>query len=191
MNKKVKAILIGLLAIVTATGAAFGIAAQKSNGEKAEKATYRSSVQTQNEQIENEANEANETSEENEASEQGETAEANETSEENEMNEADEANEVNEADETAETNAKEQNETAESANLQSSAKITPEQAKAAALAQISGTVKNVRLENEGGNVVYAVEIQTADGGIREVNVDAGNGQVLPAESGAENDGESD
>lgn len=163
MNKKAKAILIGLLAIVTATGAAFGIAAQK-RGASDEKTTYRSSVQTQNEQTENEANEANETSEENEAGEQGETAEIN---------------------------AKEQNETTESANLQSSAKITPEQAKSAALAQVAGTVKNVQLENEEGNVVYAVEIQIADGGIREVNVDAGNGQVLPAESDAENDGEGD
>lgn len=179
MNKKVKAILIGLLAIVTATGAAFGIAAQK-RGAVDEKATYRSSVQTQNEPSENEANEANETSEENEAGEQDKTAEANKTSEENEVNQADEANEANEADETA-----------ESGNLQSSAKITPEQAKSAALAQIPGTVKSVQLENEEGSVVYAVVIQIADGGIREVIVDAGSGKVLPAESDAENDGESD
>lgn len=178
MNKKAKAILIGLLAIVTATGAAFGIAAQK-RGASDEKATYRSSVQTQNEQTENEAGE------------QGETAEANETSEENEVNEADEANEANEADETAETKATEQNENAESANLQSSAKITPEQAKSAALAQISGTVKSVQLENEEGNVVYAVEIQIADGSIREVIVDANSGKVLPAENDSENGGEND
>ncbi len=190
MNKKVSAILIGLLAIVTAAGAAFGIAAQKRDATD-EKTTYRSSVQTKNEPTENEANEANETSEENEAGEQGETAEANETSEENEVNQAKEANEANEADETAETNATEQNENAESAKLQSSAKITPEQAKSAALAQISGTVKNVRLENEEGRVVYAVEIQIADGGIREVNVDANSGKVLPAENDSENDGESD
>ncbi len=188
MTKKVKAILIGLLAFVIGTGAAIGITAQNSSVEKAN----RSGVQVQNEQNESEeANEANETSEENEANEQGEKAEANETSQENEAGEANETSEENEAGETAETNTGEQAETANSAQLQSSAKITPEQAKSAALAQISGTVKNIQLENEEGSIIYAVEIQIADGGIREVTVDAGNGQVLPAESDSENDGEND
>jgi len=34
---------------------------------------------------------------------------------------------------------------------------------AAALAQVPGTVKKVELENEDGNVVYGVEINTAKG----------------------------
>ncbi len=180
MSKKVKAILIGSLVFAVATGAAIGITAQNGGGEKKE---TRSSVQLQKEQNESEeANEANETSEENEANEQGEKAETNETSEENEADEANETSEENEADEA--------DETAESANLQSPAKITPEQAKSAALAQVSGTVKNVELEKAGGSVVYDVEIQTADG-IREVTVDADNGKVLQAESVAENGGEND
>ncbi len=180
MSKKVKAILIGLLAMITATGAAFGIVAQtRGGGEKDEKATYKSSVQVQDNLNESkEANEQGETSEENEANEQGEKAESNE------------ANEADEADETAETGAENQAENVESTRLQSLAKITPEQAKSAALAQVSGTVKKVELENEDGNVVYGVEIQTADGD-REVKVDASNGQVLHTETSVENDGEKD
>lgn len=187
MDKKVKAILIGLLAIVTATGAAFGIAAQNrgsnDSNQTAEKQTHRSQAQVQENPNESEVgDEANETSEENGADEQGEKAEANETSEKSEMNEADETNE------SAETNAEEQTENAASAKLQPSAKITPEQAKSAALAQVSGTARTVELEKANGSVVYDVEIQIADGGIREVRVDAGSGKVLPAESDAENDG---
>ena len=178
MGKKVKIVLVGLLATVTGVGAAFGIVAQTTRGndsdKKDEKATYRSSVQVQDDPNEREeADEANETSEANEAGEQGEKAEANE------------------ANETADTDAEDQAEIAESARLQSMARITPEQAKSAALAQVSGTVKKVELENEDGNVVYGVEIKTADGGERDVKVDAGNGQVLHSETSAENDGESD
>ncbi len=181
MGKKAKIVLIGLLATVTGVGAAFGIVAQTTRGndsdKKDEKATYRSSVQVQDDPNEREeADEANKTSEENEAGEQGEKAEANE---------------VDETNETAETDAENQAEFAESARLQSMARITPEQAKSAALAKFGGTVKKVELENEDGNVVYGVEIQIADGGERDVKVDAGNGQVLHTETGAENDGEND
>jgi uncharacterized membrane protein YkoI len=184
MGKKAKIVLIGLLATVTGVGAAFGIVAQTTRGNdsdrKDEKATYRSSVQVQDDPNEREeTNEANETSEENEADEQGEKGEKAE------------ANEADEANEAAETDAEDQAENAESARLQSLARITPEQAKSAALAQVSGTLKKVELENEDGNVVYGVEIQTADGGDRDVKVDAGNGQVLHTETGEENDGEND
>lgn len=176
MNKKVKAIFIGLLAVITAGGGAFGILAQTRGDEKDEKTTYRSSVQTQDNKNESEeANEQDETSEENEAGEQGENAEANE---------------ADEADETAGNDTENQAENAESSHLQSLAKITPEQATSAALAQVSGTVKKVELENEDGNVVYGIEIQNADGG-HDVKVDAGNGKVLQVEKGEENDDESD
>jgi hypothetical protein len=58
----------------------------------------------------------------------------------------------------------------QSSRLQSLAKITPQQAKAAAE---GGTASSVKLENEDGNVVYSVAI-----GQQEVSVDAGNGKIL-------------
>jgi hypothetical protein len=57
------------------------------------------------------------------------------------------------------------------------AEITSEEAEASALAQVPGTVIESELENENGNVVYAVEIDTGSGA-KEVKVDAGNGMVL-------------
>jgi uncharacterized membrane protein YkoI len=68
------------------------------------------------------------------------------------------------------------------AALQPLAKITPEQAKQAALAAVPGTVNKVTLENENGSVVYGVEI-TAGGTVTDVKVDAGTGKVLAQDSG--------
>ena len=65
----------------------------------------------------------------------------------------------------------------ESAKLQSLAKITPQQAQQAAEAAQGGQASNVKLENEDGNLVYAVVI-----GHKEVKVDAGNGRVLYTEA---------
>jgi uncharacterized membrane protein YkoI len=65
----------------------------------------------------------------------------------------------------------------ESAKLQALAKVTPQQAQQAAEAAQGGQAKNVKLENENGNLVYAVEI-----GNQEVTVDAGNGKVLSTET---------
>lgn len=65
----------------------------------------------------------------------------------------------------------------ESAKLQTLAKITPQQAQQFAEANQGGKASNVKLENEDGNVVYAVAI-----GQKEVKVDAGNGRVLYTES---------
>nr|WP_228042562.1 MULTISPECIES: PepSY domain-containing protein [unclassified Tychonema] len=65
----------------------------------------------------------------------------------------------------------------ESSRLQSLAKITPQQAKAAAEAAKGGTASRVKLENEDGNVVYSVAI-----GQQEVSVDAGNGKILQTQS---------
>ena len=77
-----------------------------------------------------------------------------------------------------------QNEQDESAALQSLAKISADQAKAAALAANAGaTVKSVTLQGENGSLVYGVEL--ANG--MDVKVDAGNGQVLHTE---QNDQES-
>lgn len=61
----------------------------------------------------------------------------------------------------------------ESAKLQPLAKITPQQAQQAAKQVGSGKATAVKLENEDGNLVYAVVI-----GQQEVKVDAGNGKVL-------------
>jgi len=72
---------------------------------------------------------------------------------------------------------------AESAALQSAAKVTPEQAKQAALAAVPGRVTEVELENEGGSVVYSVEITTPGTTTEvEVEVDAGNAKVLAQET---------
>lgn len=77
-------------------------------------------------------------------------------------------------------------ERSEAARYQSLARITAEQARVAALAQIPGTVTGVTLENEDGNLVYGVSITTADGE-RDVKVDAGNGKVLHVEQGDSED----
>jgi uncharacterized membrane protein YkoI len=65
----------------------------------------------------------------------------------------------------------------ESARLRSLAKITPQQAQASAEAAYSGRASSIKLENDDGNLVYAVVI-----GQKEVKVDAGNGKVLYTES---------
>jgi uncharacterized membrane protein YkoI len=105
-----------------------------------------------------------------------EEAEGAESSEENEADESKESNKGEEAEDKAEGG--------ESERLKSLARITPEQASAAALAQVPGTVKKVELENENGNVVYGVEIKTANGE-SDVKVDAGDGRVLQVEKDGE------
>jgi hypothetical protein len=70
---------------------------------------------------------------------------------------------------------------ADAATLASLARITEEQAQAAALKQVPGTVVKTELDNENGNLVYSVEIQTATGE-HDVKVDAGNGRVLLVEA---------
>jgi len=61
----------------------------------------------------------------------------------------------------------------EAASLHSLAKITPQQAQKAAETVQKGRASRVKLENENGNLVYAVTI-----GQQELLVDAGNGRVL-------------
>lgn len=65
----------------------------------------------------------------------------------------------------------------DAAKLQPLAKITAQQAQQAAEASVTGKASSVKLENEDGNLVYAVEI-----GQQDVKVDAGNGKVLYAEN---------
>lgn len=67
--------------------------------------------------------------------------------------------------------------------LASLAKITPEQAKAAALAQFPGaTVQKVELDNENGSLVYSVQLTDTAGKSTDVKVDAGNAKVLATEA---------
>lgn len=69
-------------------------------------------------------------------------------------------------------------EAAESAALEGLAKVTPEEATAAALKAVPGTAAAAQLENENGFVVYGIEVTTADGTVIDVKVDAGDGSVL-------------
>lgn len=77
-------------------------------------------------------------------------------------------------------------EAAEAEALAGLATVTPEKAKAAALAEVPGTVIKVELDNENGSVVYSVEIDTGSGQV-DVKVDAGNANVLHQD--ADNDNE--
>jgi hypothetical protein len=61
------------------------------------------------------------------------------------------------------------------------AKISFQQATAAALKAAPGGVLKAELEVEDGNLMYSFEIVGADKGITEVEIDAGNGQVLGTE----------
>ena len=82
---------------------------------------------------------------------------------------------------------------ASDAALATAAKITPDQAKAAALAAVPGTAGKIELENENGNVVFGVEVTTATGSRIDVKVDAGNAKVLAQEpdDGADEAGAAD
>jgi uncharacterized membrane protein YkoI len=171
--KKLKAnmkwITAALVAVMIA-GAGIALTAAMAQGKrkherKQEKAKYTSSVQVQDDKNEREEAEGAEGSEENEAAE---------------------GNEANESKEGKGEEAEEKAEGAEGERLKSLARITPEQASAAALAQVPGTVKKVELENEDGNVVYGVEIKTADGE-SDVKVDAGDGRVLHVEKEGKED----
>jgi uncharacterized membrane protein YkoI len=66
----------------------------------------------------------------------------------------------------------------EAAQLARLAKLDLAQATAAALAQVPGTVLKAELDDENGNLVYSVEIMTNTHEIKDVKVDAGNGNVL-------------
>lgn len=65
----------------------------------------------------------------------------------------------------------------EAQELAKYAVISQEEAITAALKEVKGNIDKVFLENENGNVVYSVEISTPTG-VKDVKVDAGNGQIL-------------
>lgn len=91
--------------------------------------------------------------------------------------------EAAEAAEGTETAADEKaRDAAESKALEALAKITPDEAKAAALKAVPGTAGQVELEEEDGFVVYQVDITGKDSTITEVIIDAGNGTVLAQET---------
>jgi uncharacterized membrane protein YkoI len=155
---------VALLAVLTTgAGVALKAMAQGEGRKQEDRVTYRSSVQTQDDR--NEREDADE-------------AQGGEESEANEAGESEDGEKGEEAEDRAEG--------AESERLKSLARITPEQARDAALAQVPGTVKKVELENEDGNVVYGVEIKTAKGE-SDVKVDAGDGRVLHVEHDGEGD----
>ena len=71
-------------------------------------------------------------------------------------------------------------------------KITVQDAISSAVKSVSGKVFGVELENQDGNLIFTVEIETSKG-MYDVAVDAGNGKVLGKEldknDGEDNDGE--
>ncbi len=75
----------------------------------------------------------------------------------------------------------------ESAQLNSLAKITKEQANQIALNNVQGTIKDSELENEDGSVVYNVDV-VKDNVETEVKIDAGNGNVLSITKEDKDDG---
>jgi uncharacterized membrane protein YkoI len=165
---KVKLMMVGFLGVAIAgVGVALTAIAQgersRNESKQEEKSNYRSSVQVQDDKNERDEAEGSDGAEENEATE---------------------ANDSKDGEKGEEPNG--QAEGAESDRLKSLARITPEQAQTAALAQVSGTVKKVELENEDGNVVYGVEVKTANGE-SDVKVDAGDGRVLHVEQDGEGD----
>ncbi|WP_315790230.1 PepSY domain-containing protein [Fischerella sp. JS2] len=70
----------------------------------------------------------------------------------------------------------------EANKLQTLAKITPQQAQQAAEAFVGAKANSIKLENENGNLVYAVKI-----GQQEVSVDVGNSKVLYTENANQQD----
>lgn len=78
-----------------------------------------------------------------------------------------------------------QREATETASLAKLAKVTPEQARDAALTAVPGTIvyedgaKLPQVSNADGNVVYEITVKSADGKTEtEVTIDAGNAKVL-------------
>ena len=65
--------------------------------------------------------------------------------------------------------------------LQKEAKITMKEARATALKEAPGKVKESELEREDGKVIYSFDIQTKEG-IKEIQVDAVTGKVLKVET---------
>ncbi len=72
------------------------------------------------------------------------------------------------------------------ADLARHAKITQQQAEAAALAVLPGQVVKARLDREDGYLVWQIDVKH-DRGTTEIAVDAGNAKVLAAEEEEDDD----
>lgn len=76
--------------------------------------------------------------------------------------------------------------------LAQQARVTPDQARAAALAAVPGTVRALRLQREGGALRYVVLVQASgQSQATEVQVDATSGNVVqtgPADPEDDDDG---
>jgi len=70
-------------------------------------------------------------------------------------------------------------------------KITMEQARASALARISGTVIDEELEKEDGRLQYAFDIRTSEGKVFDVEIDAQSGEVIKAVQDDDDDDKDD
>jgi len=77
--------------------------------------------------------------------------------------------------------AEEKDEAGQARELQPLTRIDRAVAEEAALGAVPGEAVEVELENEGGYVVYEVEVAGDDGRLHEVVVDAGNGEILGQE----------
>jgi uncharacterized protein YpmB len=77
------------------------------------------------------------------------------------------------------------------AQQQEPPKVDEAAAKEAALGAVSGEVKEIELEREGGAAIYEVEVLGDDGRLHEVMVDANNGKVLGQEMDEEDSGADD
>jgi Predicted membrane protein len=64
--------------------------------------------------------------------------------------------------------------------LAKEAKITMKEARAAALKEVPGKIKEAELEREDGKLIYSFDISTKEG-IKEVQIDALTGTVLKVE----------
>src|SRR5690242_1919057 len=65
--------------------------------------------------------------------------------------------------------------------LRKEARITMQQARATALKEVPGKIKESELERENGQLVYSFDIRTK-AGIKEVQVDAITGKVVSVET---------
>ena len=187
MNNKNKtrlaAMVMAALAVLGLSGAAVVQSAGTTSAPPAEQPESIAPADNDTLQVENGADDATEAPEANEAAEPAEAAGAEDQSPS--YTSSITAPNVNPADDGTETA---DDETAEAQALAGLVTITSDQAMAAALAAVPGTVVQVELDNENGSVVYSVEVDTGNG-IVDVKVDAGNGTILHQD--ADNDIESD
>ena len=77
------------------------------------------------------------------------------------------------------------------AKLVRQAKITMDQARAFALARVSGKIENEELEKEDGRLIYSFDIRNEKGTITGVEIDAKTGEVINVEEEDDQDSDDD